>query len=96
MTGGTKGGALDRRRLREMFAPQTRYASSKVMPLDDAIRTHVKPGMTIHFGYTGARPMAASNALVRVSPARSPSSGSSAQGWSPTRRASSRKACCAR
>jgi acyl CoA:acetate/3-ketoacid CoA transferase alpha subunit/acyl CoA:acetate/3-ketoacid CoA transferase beta subunit len=56
----------DRRRLREMFAPQSRYMRSKVMPLDDAIRAHVKPGMTIHFGYTGARPMAASNALVRV------------------------------
>lgn len=66
MTGEAKGGAFDRRGLREMFAPQTRYASSKVMPLDDAIRRHVKPGMTIHFGYTGARPMAASNALVRV------------------------------
>jgi acyl CoA:acetate/3-ketoacid CoA transferase alpha subunit/acyl CoA:acetate/3-ketoacid CoA transferase beta subunit len=56
----------DRRRLREMFTPQSRYAHSKVMALDDAIRTHVKPEMTIHFGYTGARPMAASNALVRV------------------------------
>lgn len=66
MTGDGKGGALDRRRLREMFAPQTHYTSSKVMPLDDAIRAHVEPGMTIHFGYTGARPMAASNALVRV------------------------------
>ena len=66
MTGPNQDGALDRWRLREMFAPQTRYASSKVMPLDDAIRAHVKPGMTIHFGYTGARPMAASNALVRV------------------------------
>jgi acyl CoA:acetate/3-ketoacid CoA transferase alpha subunit len=61
------GNALyDRARLRTMFAPPTRYATSKVAPLDDAIRTHVKPGMTIHFGYTGARPMAASNALVRV------------------------------
>lgn len=60
------GGVPDRRRLREMFAPQTHYTSSKVMPLDDAIRAHVKPGMIIHFGYTGARPMAASNALVRV------------------------------
>lgn len=66
MTGKPGGGPFDRRRLREMFAPQTRYASSKVMPLDDAIRAHVEPGMTIHFGYTGARPMAASNALVRV------------------------------
>jgi acyl CoA:acetate/3-ketoacid CoA transferase alpha subunit/acyl CoA:acetate/3-ketoacid CoA transferase beta subunit len=56
----------DRRRLREMFAPQVRYARSKVMPLDEAIRTHVKPEMTVHFGYTGARPMAASNALVRA------------------------------
>lgn len=56
----------DRQRLREMFAPQVRYATSKVLPLDDAMRRHVKPGMTIHFGYTGARPMAASNALVRV------------------------------
>ena len=45
MTGGTKGGALDRRRLREMFAPQARYASSNVMPLDGAIRAHVKPGI---------------------------------------------------
>ncbi|MEH2474437.1 acyl CoA:acetate/3-ketoacid CoA transferase alpha subunit/acyl CoA:acetate/3-ketoacid CoA transferase beta subunit [Nitrobacteraceae bacterium AZCC 2161] len=56
----------DRRRLREMFAPQTLYVGSKVMPLDDAIRTFVKPEMIVHFGYTGARPMAASNALVRV------------------------------
>ncbi|WP_210483564.1 CoA-transferase [Microvirga antarctica] len=56
----------DRRRLREMFAPPSRYATSKVMPLDVAIAKHVKAGMTIHFGYTGARPMAASNALVRA------------------------------
>ena len=56
----------DRRRLREMFKPPSRYATSKVMPLDAAINRHVKAGMTIHFGYTGARPMAASNALVRA------------------------------
>lgn len=56
----------DRRHLREMFAPISRYATSKVATLDEAIRTHIKPGMAIHFGYTGARPMAASNALVRV------------------------------
>ncbi len=60
------GGIYDRHRLREMFAPQARYVSNKVMPLEAAIRAHVRPEMTIHFGYTGARPMAASNALVRV------------------------------
>lgn len=49
-----------------MFAPQSHYTESKVTELDDAIRTLVTPGMTVHFGYTGARPMAASNALVRV------------------------------
>ena len=65
-------GTYDRRRLREMFAPPTSYATSKVMPLDDAIRKHVKAGMTVHFGYTGARPMAASNALVRVFAGTSP------------------------
>jgi len=58
--------AYDRQHLRELFAPQSSYASNKVLPLDEAIRRHVKAGMLIHFGYTGARPMAASNALVRV------------------------------
>ena len=60
------GETHDRRWLRDMFSPTVRYATSKLVPLDEAIRTHVKPGMLLHFGYTGARPMAASNALVRV------------------------------
>ncbi len=59
-------GTDDRSRLREMFAPSKSYADSKIMQLGDAIRKHFKAGLTVHFGYAGATPMAASNALVRV------------------------------
>jgi acyl CoA:acetate/3-ketoacid CoA transferase alpha subunit/acyl CoA:acetate/3-ketoacid CoA transferase beta subunit len=52
--------------LRRMFAPPDRYQVDKRCHLEDALRTHVRPGMTLHFGYNQARPMALSNALVRV------------------------------
>ena len=60
--------AMDRAALTRMFAAPAdgHFGTSKVMPLDDAIRAHVKPGMMLHFAYSEGRPMAASNALVRV------------------------------
>ena len=54
------------------FAPPADRARDKVMPLEDAIRAHVTPAMTVHFAYSEGRPMAASNALVRVLGGRSP------------------------
>ncbi|QDY98964.1 glutaconate CoA-transferase [Nitratireductor mangrovi] len=64
----------DREALRAMFAEPAdgRFGRSKVMPLDDAIRAHVEPGMLLHFAYSEGRPMAASNALVRVFAGRDP------------------------
>lgn len=58
----------DRAALRAMFAAPAdgRFGSSKVMPLDEAVRAHVQPSMTLHFAYSEGRPMATSNALVRV------------------------------
>jgi acyl CoA:acetate/3-ketoacid CoA transferase alpha subunit/acyl CoA:acetate/3-ketoacid CoA transferase beta subunit len=52
--------------LRARFAPPTTYQDSKVVALEDALRTHVRPGMMLHFAYNQARAMALSNALVRV------------------------------
>lgn len=63
MTGSRR---LDRQWLLKAFEPPADRPSGKVRPLDDAIRAHVEPGMTLHFAYSEGRPMAASNALVRV------------------------------
>lgn len=49
-----------------MFTAPDKYRIDKVRPLEDALRTYVTPGMTLHFAYNQARPMALSNALVRV------------------------------
>jgi len=49
-----------------LFASPTAYRVDKVRPIEEALRTHVQPGMTLHFAYNQARPMALSNALVRV------------------------------
>lgn len=38
---------------------------SKLMPLDEAIRRHVKPGMAIHLAVSHCRPNAASNEIIR-------------------------------
>ena len=54
------------RDLRSMFAPPSAYRYNKVQKLPEALRAHVKPGMTLHFGYNQARAMALSNELVRV------------------------------
>ena len=57
--------APDRAGLREMFALPSSYAVNKVRPLEGALREFVKPGMTLHYGYSEGRPMATSSALVR-------------------------------
>jgi len=49
-----------------MFEPPNAYRHSKLQKLEDALRTHVRPRMMLHFGYNQARVMALSNALVRV------------------------------
>lgn len=58
---------LEREQVRRWFAipGAETYRINKVCPLDDALRTHVKPGMALHFAYSEGRPMAISNALVR-------------------------------
>lgn len=63
---------LDRAWLLDAFQPPPDRPRSKVVALDDAIRTHVAPGMVLHFAYSEGRPMAASNALVRVFGGTSP------------------------
>ena len=59
---------LDRAGIRRMFAEPSseRSSASKVMPLEASLKKHVGPGMMLHFGYSEGRPMAISNALVRV------------------------------
>lgn len=59
---------LDRAGLRRFFAEPSseRSSGSKVMPLEASLKKHVEPGMMLHFGYSEGRPMAISNALVRV------------------------------
>ena len=54
------------RELQPLFANPDVYGVDKVCDLEDALRAHVTPGMTLHFAYNQARPMALSNALVRV------------------------------
>lgn len=49
-----------------MFTAPSEYRVDKVRGLEDTLRAHVRPGMTLHFAYNQARPMALSNALVRV------------------------------
>jgi acyl CoA:acetate/3-ketoacid CoA transferase alpha subunit/acyl CoA:acetate/3-ketoacid CoA transferase beta subunit len=58
---------LDRESLRRMFEapPDASLRVDKVVPLEAALRAHVRPGMTLHFAYSEGRPMAIGNALVR-------------------------------
>jgi acyl CoA:acetate/3-ketoacid CoA transferase alpha subunit len=49
-----------------MFEAPDVYRENKVRPVEDALRTYVRPGMMLHFGYNQARAMALSNALVRA------------------------------
>jgi acyl CoA:acetate/3-ketoacid CoA transferase alpha subunit len=53
-------------RSQSMFDLPTGLRASKLRPLEDALRTFIRPGMQLHFAYNQARPMAISNALVRV------------------------------
>jgi hypothetical protein len=41
------------------FALDADYGTSKVMSLADAIRGHVRPGMSLHVCWSDARPNAA-------------------------------------
>lgn len=45
---------------------------SKVMPLADAVRRFIRPGMTLHLGYSCARPNAATLEVVRQFAGREP------------------------
>lgn len=45
--------------------PSANMLPGKVIALEESLRAHVRPGMTLHFGYSEGRPMAISNALVR-------------------------------
>lgn len=66
MTAMTPAGGFDRSFVRNLFKEPAGYRDRKIMPLEAAIRAHIEPGMTLHFAYSEGRPMAASNALVRV------------------------------
>jgi acyl CoA:acetate/3-ketoacid CoA transferase alpha subunit/acyl CoA:acetate/3-ketoacid CoA transferase beta subunit len=57
---------------RSMFALSNTFGVNKVKGLEDALRAFVEPGMQLHFAYNQARPMAISNALVRVFQGTSP------------------------
>ena len=59
--------ALSREQVRQMFtAPVGVHpGADKVLPLEQALRTHVRPGMALHFAYSEGRPMAIGHALVR-------------------------------
>lgn len=63
-----------RARLRSLFSgpPPAAFEPGKVMTLEAAIERHVQPGMTLHFAYSEGRPMAISNALVRVFAGKDP------------------------
>jgi len=58
--------ATPARGLESLFAPPETYRIDKVRPVEEALRAYVQPGMTLHFSYNQARPMALSNALVRT------------------------------
>lgn len=62
----TREKILPARSFEAMFEAPSSYAVDKTCPIEDALRVHVRPGMTLHFGYNQARPMALCNALVRV------------------------------
>ena len=56
----------------EKFEPTKVSSIGKVMPLEVALSKYIKPGMSLHFAYSQGRPMAASNALVRVFKGKDP------------------------
>jgi acyl CoA:acetate/3-ketoacid CoA transferase alpha subunit/acyl CoA:acetate/3-ketoacid CoA transferase beta subunit len=72
MSGNKAGAGLAREAMRALFSPPQAYRENKVMPLEQALAAHIEPGMTLHFAYSEGRPMAASNALVRVFGGKSP------------------------
>lgn len=49
-----------------LFEPPKKFRADKRQSLERALRAFVEPGMRLHFAYNQARPMAISNALVRV------------------------------
>ena len=51
--------------LLKRFALPAREGEDKVMPLAEAVRRFVQPGMTVHVGYSDARPNAALMEIVR-------------------------------
>lgn len=51
--------------LLQRFEVPVREGEDKVMELGEAVRRFVRPGMTLHVGYSGARPNAAMIELVR-------------------------------
>lgn len=59
--------SLSRDQVRQMFAfpKESKLRIDKVVPLDDALREHVQPGMALHFAYSEGRPIAIGHALVR-------------------------------
>lgn len=72
MSAPSKAGRFDRSGVRALYAEPASYKGSKVMQLEAALEAHVEPGMTLHFAYSEGRPMAASNALVRVFAGKDP------------------------
>lgn len=58
---------LSREQVRRMFATPDDAGSGvdKTMPLEAALRAHVRPGMTLHMAYSEGRPIATGHALVR-------------------------------
>ncbi len=51
--------------LLQRFQPPVFEGENKVMPLGEAIRRFLRPGMTVHTGYSTARPNAAHMEMVR-------------------------------
>lgn len=72
MIAKASAGGFDRPGMRALFAAPAAYRGTKVMPLEAALAAHIEPDMTLHFAYSEGRPMAASNALVRVFSGKNP------------------------
>lgn len=67
MNAPASAGGLSREQLRRMFAAPADAQSTvdKVVGLEQALRTHVRAGMALHFAYSEGRPIATGHALVR-------------------------------
>lgn len=59
--------------LNKRFALDENKSVSKVMPLSDAVRKYVRPGMTLHFGVSHCRPNGVSDEIVRCFWGQNPS-----------------------